>query len=91
MIVRVRSVESRAIPISHRLELRELRLHVVRRAADFSFELATCAAAMATGLSRRMNRIEEGFARLKGEGKKGFIVYIGAGDPNLEATRQLAP
>src|SRR5207245_4029547 len=24
------------------------------------------------------------------EGQKGFIVYIGAGDPNLEATRQLA-
>src|SRR5215475_7060440 len=36
-----------------------------------------------------MNRIEERFARLKSEGKKGFIVYIGAGDPNLEATRQL--
>ena len=37
-----------------------------------------------------MNRIEERFARLKCEGKKAFIVYIGAGDPNLEATRQLA-
>jgi tryptophan synthase alpha chain len=37
-----------------------------------------------------MNRIEESFARLKREGKKGFIVYIGAGDPNLEATRKLA-
>src|SRR6266513_1516195 len=37
-----------------------------------------------------MNRIEERFARLKREGQKGFIVYIGAGDPNLEATRQLA-
>lgn len=37
-----------------------------------------------------MNRIEERFARLKRDGKKGFIVYIGAGDPNLEATRQLA-
>ncbi len=36
-----------------------------------------------------MNRIEERFARLKRDGKKGFIVYIGAGDPNLEATRQL--
>jgi tryptophan synthase alpha chain len=35
-----------------------------------------------------MNRIAECFARLKREGKKGFIVYIGAGDPNLEATRQ---
>jgi len=37
-----------------------------------------------------MNRIVERFARLRGEGQKGFIVYIGAGDPNLEATRQLA-
>ncbi len=37
-----------------------------------------------------MNRIEERFARLKREGKKGFIVYIGAGDPNLDATSRLA-
>ena len=37
-----------------------------------------------------MNRIEERFVRLKREGKKGFIVYIGAGDPNLDATRKLA-
>jgi len=37
-----------------------------------------------------MNRIEERFARLKRVGKKGFIVYIGAGDPNLAATRELA-
>src|SRR3979409_2422382 len=37
-----------------------------------------------------MNRIVERFARLKREGKKGFVVYIGAGAPNLEATRQLA-
>ena len=37
-----------------------------------------------------MNRIVERFARLKREGKKGFIVYIGAGDPHLDATRQLA-
>lgn len=37
-----------------------------------------------------MNRIAERFARLKTAGQKGFIVYIGAGDPNLEATRQLA-
>ncbi len=36
-----------------------------------------------------MNRIVERFTRLKQEGKKAFIVYIGAGDPNLEATRQL--
>jgi tryptophan synthase alpha chain len=37
-----------------------------------------------------MNRIAECFARLKRTGKKGFIVYIGAGDPHLEATRDLA-
>src|SRR5450755_2948433 len=37
-----------------------------------------------------MNRIVERFDRLKREGQKGFIVYRGAGDPNLEATRQLA-
>jgi tryptophan synthase alpha chain len=40
--------------------------------------------------SARMNRIDERFARLRREGKKGFVVYIGAGDPHLEATRQLA-
>ena len=37
-----------------------------------------------------MNRIVERFARLKQARQKGFIVYIGAGDPNLEMTRQLA-
>ena len=37
-----------------------------------------------------MNRIVEKFASLKRDRKKGFIVYIGAGDPNLEATRKLA-
>lgn len=36
-----------------------------------------------------MNRIVEKFAQLKQAGKKAFVVYIGAGDPNLEATRQL--
>ncbi len=37
-----------------------------------------------------MNRIEERFARLRREGKKALIVYIGAGDPDLETTRRLA-
>jgi tryptophan synthase alpha chain len=37
-----------------------------------------------------MNRIEECFVWLKRAGKKGLIVYIGAGDPNLAATRELA-
>jgi len=36
-----------------------------------------------------MNRIVDRFAELKQNGKKAFIVYIAAGDPNLEATRQL--
>jgi len=37
-----------------------------------------------------MNRIVERFACLRKTNEKGFIVYIGAGDPDLEATVQLA-
>lgn len=37
-----------------------------------------------------MNRIVERFAQLRRAGRKGFVVYIGAGDPDLEATRRLA-
>ncbi len=37
-----------------------------------------------------MGRIEERFTALKRQGQKGFIAYIGAGDPDLNATRQLA-
>lgn len=37
-----------------------------------------------------MNRIVETFATLRRAGKKGLVVYIGAGDPNLAATRDLA-
>lgn len=37
-----------------------------------------------------MNRIVARFAQLKKQGQKGFVVYIGAGDPDLEATRRLA-
>ncbi|MEW6303997.1 MAG: tryptophan synthase subunit alpha [Verrucomicrobiota bacterium] len=36
-----------------------------------------------------MNRIVERFSRLRAAGKKGFVAYLGAGDPHLEATRQL--
>jgi tryptophan synthase alpha chain len=37
-----------------------------------------------------MNRIDDRFGRLRREGKKGFVVYVGAGDPNLETTHRLA-
>ena len=37
-----------------------------------------------------MNRIVATFAQLKAAGKKALVVYIGAGDPHLEATRELA-
>ncbi len=37
-----------------------------------------------------MNRITERFNRLASAGQKGFIVYITAGDPGLETTRELA-
>ena len=37
-----------------------------------------------------MNRITERFHHLRQQGRKGLVIYIGAGDPDLEATRQLA-
>ena len=37
-----------------------------------------------------MNRIDQCFERLRREGRKGFVVYIGAGDPDLESTLKLA-
>jgi tryptophan synthase alpha chain len=37
-----------------------------------------------------VNRIEKRFTDLKSAGRRGLVVYIGAGDPNLEATRDLA-
>lgn len=51
--------------------------------------------ALATSYSQpetcaHMNRIQQRFAHLRRAGRKGFVVYIGAGDPQLEATRQLA-
>lgn len=36
------------------------------------------------------NRIDAAFARLKAEGRKGFVAYVTAGDPNLDATVDLA-
>lgn len=37
-----------------------------------------------------MNRINERFQTLRARNQKGLIVYIGAGDPDLDATRRLA-
>lgn len=37
-----------------------------------------------------MNRIDQKFASLQAAGKKAFVVYIGAGDPDLQATMELA-
>jgi tryptophan synthase alpha chain len=37
-----------------------------------------------------MNRIEQTFARLQSAGRKALVVYIGAGDPDLELTRRYA-
>jgi tryptophan synthase alpha chain len=38
-----------------------------------------------------MTRIEKKFAELKSEGRKGFIPYVTAGDPTLDATLKLVP
>jgi len=40
--------------------------------------------------SAAVNRIDKCFKRLRAEGAKGFIAYIGAGDPSLEATKALS-
>ena len=40
--------------------------------------------------SPNVNRIEQRFAALRSAGRKGLVIYIGAGDPDLESTRQLA-
>ena len=37
-----------------------------------------------------MNRIEKRFADLRAANQKGFVAYIGAGDPDLAATENLA-
>ena len=37
-----------------------------------------------------MNRIVERFADLRRRGEKGLVIYLGAGDPHLDATRELA-
>jgi tryptophan synthase alpha chain len=42
------------------------------------------------GNSPDVNRIVEKFSALQRAGRKGFVVYVGAGDPKLEATRSLA-
>ncbi len=39
--------------------------------------------------AKRMSRIETKFDNLKCKGRKGFIPYITAGDPSLEATEQI--
>ena len=44
----------------------------------------------ATATSAPVNRIVQRFADLRARGSKGLVIYIGAGDPDLEATRQLA-
>lgn len=36
------------------------------------------------------NRIDQTFSRLRAEGSKGFVAYIGAGDPDLARTLDLA-
>jgi tryptophan synthase alpha chain len=36
-----------------------------------------------------MTRIDDTFARLKSEGKKAFVAYVMAGDPDLETSRQI--
>ncbi|MCA1817537.1 MAG: tryptophan synthase subunit alpha, partial [Acidobacteria bacterium] len=38
-----------------------------------------------------MSRIAETFARLRAAGRRGFVPFVTAGDPDLETTRSLIP
>jgi tryptophan synthase alpha chain len=51
---------------------------------------ALATAAAETAVSRPVNRIVQRFADLRARKAKGLVVYVGAGDPDLEATYQLA-
>src|SRR6266436_2592845 len=62
----------------------------MREGAAVSAFQRSCCPAISLPSFWAMNRIVERFARLRKERRKGCIVYIGAGDPNLDATRQLA-
>ena len=49
-----------------------------------------CHRARLRGTFNPVNRIDQRFATLRASGRKGLVIYIGAGDPDLESTRQLA-
>ena len=51
--------------------------------------MATVLRRYAAGNDWTMTRIEKQFAKLKSEGRKAFIPYITAGDPNLDVTLDL--
>lgn len=44
---------------------------------------------MSSVVNQSLSRIAKAFSRLKREGKKGFIPFITAGDPDLKTTREL--
>ena len=44
---------------------------------------------MSSASPAAVNRIDATFARLRAEGRKGFIAYIAAGDPDLAATHRI--
>src|SRR5687767_9586212 len=50
----------------------------------------TCALSRFPSFFAAMNRIVQRFDQLRATGRKGFVAYIGAGDPHLSATHDLA-
>lgn len=52
--------------------------------------VGACLNLLASRTSAAVNRIVERFAQLRARRQKGLIIYIGAGDPDLDATRRLA-
>jgi tryptophan synthase alpha chain len=64
---------------------------VAVRRARWKFLSIAALIAILCALFMSENRIDSTFARLRSEGRAGFIAYICAGDPTLAATRALVP
>ena len=75
----------------HHLGLGSLFQPIIREEpfepSGFQDKLAT---PLLSGETPPMNRVEQRFATLKEQGRKGLVVYIGAGDPDLASTHALS-
>ena len=69
---------------------RKQQMQFMERDDSLDSEFALASSLERLNMGAHMNRIAERFLTMKARGHKGLVVYIGAGDPNLAATEQLA-